>query len=288
VLRADVTIINILSDKYPKILIQIPDPPPYLYVKGELPASGSAVAIVGSRRASACGLMIAEKLAKELAENGITVVSGMARGIDTAAHRGTLKGGGHCVGVLGCGIDIQYPAENRHLFTSIREKGALISEFPMGTTPRAENFPRRNRIISGLSYGVLVVEAAENSGSLITARYALEQGRDVFAIPGNITYSSSRGTNRLIKQGAKLVECIEDILEELPQGVVNSIPASSAKYTLAPLEAAVYTFLSDAPLHIDEIIVKSALTVGEVSVILLRLELNGLITQLPGKHYTVS
>ena len=288
VLRADVTIINILSDKYPKILIQIPDPPPYLYVKGELPASGSAVAIVGSRRASACGLMIAEKLAKELAENGITVVSGMARGIDTAAHRGTLKGGGHSVGVLGCGIDIQYPAENRHLFTSIREKGALVSEFPMGTTPRAENFPRRNRIISGLSYGVLVVEAAENSGSLITARYALEQGRDVFAIPGNITYSSSRGTNRLIKQGAKLVECIEDILEELPQGVGNSIPASSAKCTLAPLEAAVYTFLSDAPLHIDEIIVKSALTVGEVSVILLRLELNGLITQLPGKHYTVS
>jgi DNA processing protein len=288
VLAADVTIINILSDSYPKILTQIADPPPFLYVKGELPVGGVAVAIVGSRRASSCGMMIAEKLARELVENDITVVSGMARGIDTAAHRGALKAGGHSIGVLGCGIDIQYPAENRQLFNGVRETGALVSEFPMGTTPRAENFPRRNRIISGLSRGVLVVEAAENSGSLITARYALEQGRDVFAIPGNITHGSSRGTNRLIKQGAKLVEGIEDILEELPQGIGNSNQTTSAKCTLAPLEAAVYTFLSDAPLHIDEIIVKSALTVGEVSVILLRLELNGLVIQLPGNHYTVS
>jgi DNA processing protein len=288
VLRAGVKIITILSDNYPKDLLQIPDPPPYLYVKGELLASEPAIAIVGSRRASSYGLMTTERLARELAENGITVVSGMARGIDTAAHRGTLKGGGRSIGVLGCGIDILYPAENRQLFSDIPEKGALVSEFAMGTAPRAENFPRRNRIISGLSKGVLVVEAAENSGSLITARYALEQGRDVFAIPGNINYSSSRGTNRLIKQGAKLVEGIDDILEELPERASSLNHASYAKHTLAPHEAAVYTLLSGYPVHIDEIIVKSALTVGEVSVILLRLELNGMITQLPGKHFTVA
>jgi DNA processing protein len=288
VARAGVKIITLLSDNYPKDLLQIPDPPPYLYVKGELPASEPAIAIVGSRRASTYGLTTTERLARELAESGITVVSGMARGIDTAAHRGTLKGGGRSIGVLGCGIDILYPAENRQLFSGIQEKGALVSEFPMGTAPRAENFPRRNRIISGLSRGVLVVEAAENSGSLITARYALEQGRDVFAIPGNINCSSSRGTNRLIKQGAKLVEGIEDILDELPQRANTFNRTTSVKCTLAPHEAAVYTLLTESPVHIDEIIVKSALTVGEVSVILLRLELNGMIIQLPGKHFTAA
>ncbi len=288
VASAGVTIINILSDKYPNLLLQIPDPPPYLYVKGELLASEPAIAIVGSRAASAYGMMVTEKLACELAENNITVVSGMARGIDTAAHRGALKGGGRTIGVLGCGIDILYPLENRRLFSDLPEKGALVSEFPMGTAPRAENFPRRNRIISGLCRGVLVVEAAENSGSLITARYALEQGRDVFAIPGNITNKSSRGTNLLIKQGARLLDGIGDILEELQFRENTGSHASSPICTLAPREAAVYTLLSGAPLHIDEIIVKSALTVGEVSAILLRLELNGMLTQLPGKHYTVT
>jgi DNA processing protein len=285
---AGVTIINILSDKYPDLLRQIPDPPPFLYVKGELHASEPAIAIVGSRRASAYGMMVTEKLACELAENNLTVVSGMARGIDTAAHRGTLKAGGRSIGVLGCGIDIPYPLENRRLFSDLTEKGALVSEFPMGTAPLAENFPRRNRIISGLCRGVLVVEAAENSGSLITARYALEQGRDVFAIPGNITNKGCRGSNLLIKQGARLVDSIGDILEELQFRANTDRHTSSQICTLAPREAAVYTLLSGVPLHIDEIIVKCALTVGEVSAILLRLELNGMLTQLPGNHFTVS
>ena len=206
-----------LAEDYPKVLLEIPDPPPYLYVKGELRGSETAVAVVGSRRASTYGMLTTTRLATELAAHGVTVVSGMARGVDTAAHRGALSGGGRTIGVLGCGIDVVYPPENRKLFEEMAEKGALVSEFPLGTLPLAENFPRRNRIISGMSRGVLVVEAMENSGSLITAQFALDQGREVFAIPGNINTSSSRGANRLIKQGAKLVESVDDILEELPQ-----------------------------------------------------------------------
>jgi DNA processing protein len=288
--KAGVKVVNFLSEEYPKVLLEIPDPPPYLYMKGNLAGIEPAIAIVGSRRASTYGLMTTTRLAGELAEHGLTVVSGMARGVDSAAHRGALNGGGQSIGILGCGIDVVYPQENRRLFDEMSAKGTLYSEFPMGTLPLAENFPRRNRIISGISRGVLVVEAMENSGSLITAQYALEQGREVFAVPGNINCSSSRGANRLIKQGAKLVESVEDILEELPfrqtriGGVVPTVPG----FSLTPQEAAVYTLLSGAPLHIDEIIVKSGLTVGEVSASLLRLELKGAIMQLPGKNFAIS
>jgi DNA processing protein len=183
-----------------------------------------------------------------------------------------------------------YPPENRRLFEEMASRGALLSEFPMGTLPLAENFPRRNRIISGISRGVLVVEAAENSGSLITAQYALEQGREVFAVPGNINYSSSRGTNRLIKQGAKLVEGVEDILEELPymQQTIAEGSAIEPGFSLTPQEAAIYTLLAGSPLHIDDVIIKSGLTVGEVSAILLRLELKGAIMQLPGKNFAIT
>jgi DNA processing protein len=214
----------------------------------------------------------------------------MARGVDTAAHRGALDNGGRSIGVLGSGIDVLYPPENRRLFEEMASRGALFSEFPMGTLPLAENFPRRNRIISGISRGVLVVEAAENSGSLITAQYALEQGREVFAVPGNINYSSSRGTNRLIKQGAKLVEGVEDILEELPyiQQTIAEGSAIEPGFSLTPQEAAIYTLLAGSPLHIDDVIIKSGLTVGEVSAILLRLELKGAIMQLPGKNFAIS
>ena len=208
--------VTFTSADYPKSLFEIPDPPPFLYVQGALRCHETAIAIVGSRRATAYGLQTTARLAEALAGQGITVISGMARGVDTAAHKGAIAAGGRTVGVLGCGIDRIYPPENRRLFQEMSEKGALISEFPLGTLPLAENFPRRNRIISGLSRGVLVVEAAENSGSLITAQYALEHGRDVFAVPGNISFATSRGSNRLIKQGAKLVDCVEDILEELP------------------------------------------------------------------------
>jgi DNA processing protein len=287
--RAGVRIVTFLSLEYPKALVEVHDHPPFLYVKGTLRADELSVAIVGSRRASNYGTTTAEKLARDLSAQGITVVSGLARGIDTAAHRGALKAGGRSIGVLGCGIDVVYPRENVRIFDELQKKGALVSEFPMGTEPRAENFPRRNRIISGISSGVLVVEATENSGSLITAQYALEQGREVFAVPGNINYGSSRGTNSLIKQGAKLVECTGDILEELPQAVKSVNPrVADAVQALSPIEANVVALLAPNPLHIDEIIAKSALTAGEVSAILLRLELNGLITQLPGMYFQVA
>jgi len=287
--KSGAKLVTLHSPDYPMLLRHLPDPPPFLYVKGELRNPESAVAIVGSRRASVYGIDTARKMARELARHGITIVSGMARGVDAAAHRGALLEGAPTIGVLGCGIDICYPRENRTLFAEMASKGALVSEFPMGTLPLAENFPRRNRIISGLARGVLVIEAAEGSGSLITAQCALEQGRDVYAIPGNIHSTNSRGTNRLIKQGAKLVETVEDILEEIPQHSGKMMPqAPVAKITFSPQEAAVFSLLSTTAIHIDEILTRSALTAGEVSAILLRLELNGVISQLPGKQFLLA
>jgi DNA processing protein len=286
--RSGARIVTLHSPEYPRLLLQIPDPPPFLYVKGELRGSETAIAIVGSRRASGYGISTTDTFARGLARHCITVVSGMARGVDTAAHRGALAEGGRSIGVLGCGVDLVYPAENRKLFEEMAAKGALVSEFPMGTQPLAENFPRRNRIISGLCRGVLVVEAAEGSGSLITAQCALEQGRDVFAIPGAIHSPTSRGANRLIKEGAKLVEGIEDILEEMPHNPAARDPAPVPGITFSPREAAVLSRLSASPLHIDEIVVKCALTASEVSAILLRLELNGVITQHPGKQFSIA
>lgn len=281
------------SADYPKALFQIPDPPPFIYVKGLLFAGDVAVAVVGSRRATSYGLMTTGKLSGELASRGVCVVSGLARGVDTAAHKGALQAGGRTIGVLGCGIDRIYPPENRSLFEEMAQKGCLISEYPLGTMPLAENFPRRNRIISGLSCGVLVIEAAEKSGSLITAQYALEHGRDVFAVPGNISFASSRGCNRLIKQGAKLVDCVEDILEELPgrDRLLTDYPLFQPPpriFSLSPKEAAIYELLVRSPLHIDDIISRTELTAGEVSSMLLHLELKGAVTPLPGTHYAVA
>ncbi|HJV36483.1 DNA-processing protein DprA [Geomonas sp.] len=282
-------VVDILSERYPRLLMEIPDPPPYLYVLGELRGSETAVAIVGSRRASQYGLATATRLARDLVYQGLTVVSGMARGIDTAAHWGALRGGGRSIAVLGCGIDVVYPPENGNLHQALGEAGAIVSEFPMGTAPLAENFPRRNRIISALSKGVVVVEAGEASGSLITAHYALEQGREVFAVPGNVTMSGSRGCNGLIKEGAKLVERVEDILEELSLEVkAPAEPLKPPVFSLTPQEAEIYALLCQGPLQIDDIIVRSALTAGEVSATLLRLELKGAVMQLPGKHFAVT
>ena len=286
-------LVTYISHDYPKSLFEIPDPPPFLYIKGELRSQELSIAIVGSRRATSYGLLTTGKLAERLASHGVCVVSGMARGIDTAAHRGALQAGGRSIGVLGCGVDRIYPPENRSLFEEMAGKGCLVSEFPLGTLPLAENFPRRNRIISGLSRGVLVVEAAEKSGSLITAQYALEHGRDVFAVPGNISFATSRGCNRLIKQGAKLVDCVEDILEELPGGALASGGAplfqpSPRTFALTPKEAAIYELLARSPLHIDDIISQTELTAGEVSSMLLHLELKGAVTPLPGTHYAVT
>ncbi len=286
-------LVTYTSPDYPKSLFEIHDPPPFLYVKGELRSRELSIAIVGSRRATSYGLMTTGKLSEALACHGVCVVSGMARGVDTAAHRGALHAGGRSIGVLGCGVDKVYPPENRALFEEMADKGCLLSEFPLGTLPLAENFPRRNRIISGLSCGVLVVEAAEKSGSLITAQYALEHGRDVFAVPGNISFATSRGCNRLIKQGAKLVDCVEDILEELPSAALASADAPLFQphprtFALTPKEAAIYELLARSPLHIDDIIFQTELTAGEVSTMLLHLELKGAVIPLPGTHYAVT
>jgi DNA processing protein len=282
-------VVDILSENYPRLLMEIADPPPYLYLRGELKGKETAVAIVGSRRASQYGICTATRLARELAGQSVTVVSGMARGIDTAAHWGALKGGGRSIAVLGCGVDVIYPPENGALYEALAQGGALVTEFPMGTAPLSENFPRRNRIISALCRGVVVVEAGEASGSLITARYALEQGREVFAVPGNVTCSGSRGANGLIREGATLVERVEDILEELSiEPVAGEAQPQPAQFSLTPQEAELYALLSRGPLQIDDIIVQSALTAAEVSATLLRLELKGAIMQLPGKHFAVS
>lgn len=275
-----------LSDVfYPKNLKNIYDPPDPLYVKGRIvPGDDIAVAIVGSRKASLYGLKTCEKLAYELAGMGVTIVSGLARGIDSAAHRGALKAGGRTIAVFGCGLDYIYPSENKKLAEEIEQNGALVSEFPAGAMPLPYNFPKRNRIISGLSLGVVVVEASKDSGALITADFALEQGREVFAVPGKIDASTSTGTHRLIKEGAKLVEGADDILEELNlKSTVQSSPMPNAG--IDEYEQKIYSILSDEPKYIDEITKEANLVSSEVCDILLRLQLKKLIKELPGKRY---
>jgi DNA processing protein len=303
---ADRTCVSIVTSQdplYPSQLLSTYDYPAFLYVKGHLKEDDVNVAVVGSRTASTYGKFTTERLCRELVLRGITVISGLARGIDSAAHRGALSGKGRTIAVLGCGLDVVYPPENEKLFTEISLQGALISEFPFGTPPNAPNFPTRNRIISGISLGVVVVEASEKSGSLITARIALEQGREVFAVPGSIDSSGSRGTNKLIKQGAKLIENVEDILEEILPQVTRApkvvkpdqrekqpddrqkILTSSPDIVLKETEKTVWQVLSQKPVHIDQIITSTGLTAHEVLVILLNLELQGLIEQKPGKTY---
>ena len=303
---ADRTCVSIVTSQdplYPSQLLSTYDYPAFLYVKGHLKEDDVNVAVVGSRTASTYGKFTTERLCRELVLRGITVISGLARGIDSAAHRGALSGKGRTIAVLGCGLDVVYPPENEELFNEISLQGALISEFPFGTPPNAPNFPARNRIISGISLGVVVVEASEKSGSLITARIALEQGREVFAVPGSIDSSGSRGTNKLIKQGAKLIENVEDILEEiLPQVTIapklvkpdqrqkqpedhQKILNLSPDLVLKETEKTVWQVLSQKPVHIDQIITSTGLTAHEVLGILLNLELQGLIEQKPGKTY---
>lgn len=291
--QESVSLITFLDAEYPRRLFEIGDPPPVLYVRGLVPVWDPAVAVVGSRRASREGIKAAERLSAEMAAAGILVVSGLARGIDTAAHRGALAGGGSTVAVLGCGVDVAYPPENKKLSEEIAVTGCVISEFPLGTQPLAEHFPRRNRIISGLARGVLVVEAVEKSGSLITANYALEQGREVMAVPGPISAQSNRGSNRLIKQGAQLVDCLEDIL--LATRTVGRLSSPTlfdsplpVRSSMNPREAAVYEFVAQGPRHLDEITQALELTAAEVSVMVLGLELKGMLVQLPGSYYSIS
>ncbi len=291
-----IEIITLQDKSYPQNLKTIYDPPIVLYVKGRiLESDRSAVAIVGSRRASIYGLSCAEKFSLQLAELGITVVSGMARGIDSAGHRGALKAKGRTIAVLGSGLLNIYPPENKELFEQIyKSGGAVISEFPLLTKPLAGNFPRRNRIISGLSLGVIVVEASRNSGALITADLGLEQGREVFAVPGKVDAVNSLGVNALIKQGAKLVTSIEDILSELKPNLKALLkesqnyaetPKSSADLKLNSEESRVYSLIQDNARGVDELVAESRLAVSQVMSALMNLELRHFVKQLPGKLF---
>jgi DNA processing protein len=293
--KEKVSILTAGDPLYPRLLLTIDDYPPVLYVKGSLVEDEVVIAVVGSRSASPYGRFTTERLCRDLASNGITVASGMARGIDSAAHRGALAMRGRTIAVLGCGLNIVYPPENRRLYDEIAARGAVITEFPFDTPPLAPHFPMRNRIISGLSLGVVIVEATEKSGSLITARLALDQGREVFAVPGIIESPGSKGTHRLIREGATLVENVYDILAEIRTHVsIAGPPAPPAEQRpaseepLPPLNRAentVLSVLSERAVHVDAIIERSGFQAKDVLAVLLSLELIGLIEQQPGKMF---
>ncbi len=275
---------------YPPLLKNLPDAPPVLYIKGQLNAADRewTVAIVGTRRASAYGRQVAEMLATDLARNGITIVSGLARGIDAFAHESALKAGGRTLGVLACGIDQVYPPEHAKLAARIVEQGALLTETPCGSPPEGGNFPARNRIISGLSLGTIVVEAPATSGALITSDRALEQGREVFAVPGNIFAKTSHGTNDLLKEGATLVTSAQDVLEALNLKMVTAHSEARAVIPEDPTEAKLFALLSNDPTHIDYLVRESGLPVAQVSSTLALMELKGSVRQIAGMQYVVA
>jgi DNA processing protein len=297
------TVITLEDEDYPPLLREIYDPPIALYVRGDLKRACErpCLAVVGSRRCSTYGINAAASLARDLAAQGLTIVSGMARGIDAAAHRGALEAAGLTVAVVGTGLETTYPKEHKKLEGEIAASGAVISEFPLGTPPLPQNFPYRNRVLSGLCFGVLIVEAAEHSGSLITARLAYEQGREVFAVPGNITSQTSFGPNYLIKDGAKLVQHWRDVIEELPRNLKEKIlgiertATSDAQSNVQPIfeavelsqsERQVLELLSpEVPAHIDQLLITSSLNSSELMNALLGLEMKDRIKQLPGKSF---
>ena len=289
--RLRVTALRVGDPGYPRLLREIPLPPPILYVRGMLTGHDDvALAIVGTRRASAYGRQVTERLAAELVAQGVTVVSGLARGIDTVAHTAALDAGGRTIAVQGCGPDLVYPPENARLAARIVESGAVVTEFAPGTQPEAGNFPARNRLISGLSLGVLVTEAPEDSGALITTRFAAEQGRDVFAVPGNIYNRASFGSNRLIQDGAKLVLGVEDVVNELN---LHLIPQQLDMRELLPendVEARLLAEMSqrDEPRHIDELCHATGLAVAELSGTLVMLELKGFVRLVGPMTYALA
>jgi DNA processing protein len=280
--------ITFKSEEYPSSLKNIYDPPPYLFVKGEMRNEDSkALAIVGTRLPSPYGKLIAEKITGELAEKGITIISGFARGVDSISHHFALESKGRTIAVFGSGLDITYPPENKKLSERIEKNGALISEFLLGTEPEGTNFPKRNRLISGLSLGVIIIEAGIKSGALLTAQLALEQGREVFAVPGNISSRGSQGTNWLIKNGATLVTRVDDILEELKNVFSDETEEhkKDAGFSLSEQEQKVYQLLSTEPAHIDLIAKESQLSTPQALSLLLNLELKGAVKQLSGKNF---
>jgi DNA processing protein len=295
IFQESIRLITFNDPSYPARLRMIADPPPALYLKGDLRADDEkAVAVVGSRSASDYGRRVARELCRGLAVCGFTVVSGMARGIDGEAHEAALDAGGRTIAVLGSGVDRPYPPEHERLYNRIGGQGAVISELPMRTPPMAFNFPARNRLISGLSLGVVVVEATEKSGSLITASLALEQGREVFAVPGEVGASRTRGTHRLIRQGAKLVETVQDIVEEIaPQLAPHPGKSAAANERTLPERATaeartIFALIGQRSLHVDEVIERSGFTAAKVSETLLQLELEGYLKQFPGNRYTAA
>ncbi|MGV1100454.1 DNA-processing protein DprA [Thiovibrio sp. JS02] len=286
--KTGITILGWDDPLFPPLLKEIPDPPVVLYVKGSPQALGSrGVAIVGARAASSYGLQVAEKLASDLVKNGLAITSGLALGIDGAAHRGALAAGGITIAVMGCGLDVVYPVQNKKLHDQIAETGAVISEYPFATMPENFRFPARNRIISGLSLGVVVVEAARRSGTLITAHQALEQGREVFTVPGRIDSPKSEGCHRLAQEGAKLIHSAGDILDELSMPLPQLRPPRNTKpaESLTPEEATIFAALEVYPKTIEQIISAARLPAQRVDAILLTLELRGLAASLPGKQY---
>ncbi len=288
----NINVLTYWSSDYPEILKRIFSPPVILFYKGDIQKKDiNSISVVGMRMPSRYGKQVTEYFCTELVSRGITIVSGMARGIDSIAHRCSLKNNGRTLAVLGSGLDVCYPPENRELFRDIIKSGAVISEFPLHTPPNKENFPRRNRLISGFSKGTLVVEGGSKSGSLITAYYALEQGKEVFAVPGNINSKRSQGTHMLIKEGAKLVEKVDDILEEISafkgkeKSTNNYRSESEVIKILTDDEVRVWDVLTDEPVHIDEIAIKAGMSTSEALTLLLSMELKDCIRQITGMKF---
>lgn len=296
--KAGCHLIHWEESEYPKRLLEIYDPPPLLYVRGnEQVLNRYTISIVGTRRPTPYGNQIAERLARDLAEHGLIVASGLARGIDSSAHRGACAASrGGTIGVLGSGIDVVYPKENRKLFEEVEKRGAIITEFPMGTYPAPENFPVRNRMVAGMALGVIVVQGAQYSGSLITSRLAMEFGREVYGVPGNITEPVSFAPNQLIKQGAKLVVGWEDVVEELPTEIRAELfpveatsqeeRASLFEANLSPIEKRLFDLIRiEEPIHVDELVETTGLSSSETLAALCEMEMRGIIRQMPGKQF---
>jgi DNA processing protein len=287
ILKKSIRVVTWMDETYPRRLKEIEQPPPTLYVKGSFLLEDEwSISIVGTRRVTAYGRQATEELATYLAQNHITIVSGLARGVDGAAHQAALKSGGRTFAVLGSGVDIIYPPENRLLAEKVASNGAIISDYPPGTPPDAANFPARNRIISGLSIATIVVEAGIKSGALITAEFAVEQGRDVFAVPGNIHAPQSEGTNFLIQQGARPLLRPKEVLDTLNLQQIQEHRAMRELLPVDDVEAALIKILSQEPMHIDEIHQQSGLPISQVSATLAMLELKGLVNHVGGMHYT--
>ena len=282
----EISVLTIEDADYPRRLKEINQPPPVLYIKGSVNVEDEwAVAVVGTRRVTPYGRQVAMELALFLAQNGITVVSGLARGVDAIAHQTALKAAGRTIAVLGSGVDVIYPPEHSRLAGEISKHGALVSDYAMGTKPDGINFPPRNRIISGLSLATIVVEAGETSGALITAEFAVEQGKEVFAVPGSILTPQSTGTNRLIEQGARPLLKMNEILEVLNLEKIPEKQNSRKQFPLDPIEAKLLSALSQEPTHVDEVSRQAGLPISEVSAMLTMLELKGMVSQVGGMNY---